>query len=185
MTIKELGIDLIHRYMLLGPYWQLFTYVITMLFMIGVVQWGQRKRIQASRCVLIVILFFYLITVYVSTVIVRSTMPIAFFRLEPFLSWRRALTGRKYYILIVVENIIMLMPIGVIGPFIMGKNNYIVKTITLGFFFSLFIEFSQYIFKTGLFEVDDLINNTLGVFLCAMFSGQCKKVFKRKQLKKR
>lgn len=176
MSIKELGMDLIHRYMLLGPYWQLFTYVMTLLFMIVVVQWARRKRIQANRCILIVLLFFYLVTVYVSTVIVRRKMPIAFFQLEPFLSWKRALSGRKYYVLLVIENIIMLMPIGLMTPFIIRKKHYAIKTVAFGFFFSLIIELSQCYFRTGLFEVDDLINNTLGVILGTMFICLCRKI---------
>ena len=43
------------------------------------------------------------------------------------------------------------------------------KILVFGFFFSLCVEISQFVFKVGVFEVDDLILNTLGVFLGVKF----------------
>ena len=64
--------DIFRRYLLLGPYWKLFTYCATIIFMRGMVAWFKRKKMSASKCLLIVLLFFYLLTVYTSTVLART-----------------------------------------------------------------------------------------------------------------
>jgi len=89
-----------------------------------------------------------------------------------FWSWRQALSGRRYVQYMVIENIIMLMPIGFFFPFIINKRYVALQTILFGAVFSLFIEVSQKVLNVGYFEVDDLLNNTIGVVLgCAASSG--------------
>ena len=163
MTISELIADLILRYMLLGAYWQLFTYAITLIFSIILVFWGKRSKITISNCLILILLCLYLSTVYVSAVLARRQMLFPLVSLTPLISWRRALSGDRYGIQMVIENIIMLMPMGFLLPFVFKSKYYVIKTVMSGFLFSLFVESSQYVKKTGLFEVDDLINNTLGV----------------------
>ena len=85
--------------------------------------------------------------------------------LKPFKSWLRAFAGNQHAIKMAIENLIMLMPVGFLLPFIDRRKKGHIRAISFGFLFSLFIE----IRKSGLFEVDDLINNTLGVFIgCGM-----------------
>jgi len=79
------------------------------------------------------------------------------------------LSGSRYGMMQVIENIIMLIPMGFMASIIETNKKNVLKTIILGFLFSLFIEISQYVRCVGLFEVDDLINNTLGVTIgCAI-----------------
>lgn len=158
-------IDIIRRYLLIGPYWKLFTYIATIFFMRGMVEWFKRKKKSAIKCILIIILFFYLLNIYIFTVLARVQM-LREAKMLPFLwSWKRALSGRKSVQYMVIENMIMLMPIGLFLPFISNRNHIVMRTIACGFLFSLFIEVSQKILRVGYFEIDDLINNTIGVIV--------------------
>ena len=161
----------------MGSYWQLFTLFITIIFTIFRVSYSKKKNISVGKCILTILLFFYLVTVCASVVLAREAYPHAFIRLRPFDSWKMALKGSNYYKLQVIENILMLMPIGCILPLIDEKNKA-VRTIAFGFCFSLFIEVSQYVTKTGFFEVDDLINNTCGVIVMHFCSFVCVSIVK-------
>ena len=172
MIIHGVFRDIFRRYMLLGPYWKLLSYIITMFFMRITVIWFKRKRMSASRCILVIVLFSYLLTVYISTVLSRKRMLSEAEILPVLWSWRQVLSGNRYVLYMVIENIIMLMPMGLLLPFIINKRNAMIQTILFGFAFSLFIEVSQKVLNVGYFEVDDLLNNTMGVILgCAASSG--------------
>ena len=61
-------------------------------------------------------------------------------------------------------NIIVFLPVGFLTC-MLSKNFLIAKALFLGLFVSETIECSQLIFKKGTFDVDDLLNNTLGAVL--------------------
>ncbi|MBO4678927.1 MAG: VanZ family protein, partial [Lachnospiraceae bacterium] len=64
-----------------------------------------------------------------------------------------------------VLNILMFVPFGFLLPLGIKWFGKCFRTYTAGFLFSLFIELSQLIFKLGIFEWDDLFNNTLGAMV--------------------
>ena len=165
MTINELIKDFIWRYMRIDTQWHLLAYMLTLIFAFVLVKYYKKKNLSISRCILLVILFLYLTTIYMSTVMSRRYNPGVKISLKPFNSWRRAFAGNRYAIKMVLENLIMLMPVGFLLLFIDRRKKGYIRAVGVGFLFSLFIEISQYLRKTGLFEVDDLINNTLGVFI--------------------
>lgn len=66
----------------------------------------------------------------------------------------------NYFLINFLGNIIMFMPFGLFIPYLWGLSGK--KTILIGFFSSLFIEFCQLFLSRGT-DVDDLILNTLGV----------------------
>ena len=170
MSVKVLWFDIVNRYISIGPYWLLFTYAATLIFTVIYVKAIHKKAIYTGRQLLTIGLFFYLITVYTSTVLSRNTVSGDLVRIWPFSSWKLALTGSKYNALQVVENVVLLVPVGVILPLIIEKKKYASKTVIFGFLFSLFIEISQFYFQVGFFKIDDLINNTLGVFMGYTFA---------------
>ena len=178
MIIYGVFRDIFRRYMLLGPYWKLLTYIITMIYMKIAVTWFKRKRMSAGRCILIIVLFSYLLTVYISTVLARKRMLDEAELLPVLWSWRQALSGRRYVQYMVIENIIMLMPIGFFFPFIINKRYVALQTILFGAVFSLFIEVSQKVLHVGFFEVDDLLNNTIGVALGCTISSVYKSIIR-------
>ena len=178
MTISELISDLIQRYMRIGTQWHLFSYMLTMIYAFVLVKYSRHKKLSIGKCILLVILFLYLTTIYMSTVMSRRYNPVVKISLQPFVSWKRALSGDRYDIKMVIENLILLTPVGFIFPFIIRRKNGYIRAISFGFLFSLFIEISQYLRKTGLFEVDDLINNTLGVLLGCGLAALVLKVYR-------
>lgn len=68
----------------------------------------------------------------------------------------------------IILNILMFVPIGLIMPLLFEKCKYWYVTYLVGFCITLFIEMLQFISKRGIFELDDIINNTLG---CAIGYG--------------
>ena len=65
----------------------------------------------------------------------------------------------------VVGNLIMLAPLGVLIPIFFKSLRQVWKMLGIGFLVSLSIEILQLILKVRIFDVDDLIFNTLGVLL--------------------
>lgn len=59
-------------------------------------------------------------------------------------------------------NIIGFIPLGFLVPLIFRKLNTFWKVILIVFSTSFIFELAQLIFKLGIFDVDDLILNTLG-----------------------
>lgn len=66
---------------------------------------------------------------------------------------------------LVIFNIVVFLPYGLLLPVVLKKMRKAYRTIGSGFLFSLFIEVTQRITHRGLCELDDLFNNTLGVLL--------------------
>ncbi|MGN1419420.1 MAG: VanZ family protein [Acutalibacteraceae bacterium] len=85
--------------------------------------------------------------------------------LAPLLSYRQYITwyGGIDVFAQDIENIMIFVPIGFSLPFVLGeKCSSFVSVGSLGFLLSLFAEVSQLIFKLGVCETDDVLNNTIG-----------------------
>ncbi len=65
----------------------------------------------------------------------------------------------------IILNICMFVPFGLLLPMGLKWFRKCYRTYAAGFLFSLFIELSQMIFKIGIFEPDDLLDNTLGAII--------------------
>lgn len=63
------------------------------------------------------------------------------------------------FVYLFIGNLIWFVPFGLLLPLLTRRRS---STILLGFFLSLCIEILQFIFGTGVSEVEDLILNTLG-----------------------
>jgi len=64
----------------------------------------------------------------------------------------------------VIINIIAFIPIGLLVGLISDRYR-VLKSLLFGLFFSLFVEVTQLISHCGVFDVDDLFNNTLGALI--------------------
>lgn len=62
-------------------------------------------------------------------------------------------------------NIFWFVPMGFVVPYLLNKKPYFMKTILIGFCFSFSIETLQFIFGTGITDIDDLIFNTIGTLI--------------------
>ena len=65
----------------------------------------------------------------------------------------------------IVLNICLFIPLGFLIPIGFRKMRRLWKTAAAGFGVSLLIEFTQIIFRKGIGEVDDLIDNTVGTMI--------------------
>ena len=91
--------------------------------------------------------------------------------LEKYEGWRRNLFG----------NIALFVPVGVFWPLCFGKLDRVWKVVLAGFFFSLLIELSQLLFYERSTDIDDLILNTLGVWIGALLFFALQKGRRKKE----
>ncbi len=86
---------------------------------------------------------------------------------------RQGRWGRFLYLF--VGNIIWFVPFGAFW-YLVGTRRDMKKILLLGFALSLVIETMQFIFGTGVSELDDLILNTFGVWLGAKLCQTIKSI---------
>lgn len=104
----------------------------------------------------------YLGLVYTSTVLSRMPGSGVNIALTPLWSYAQWIQGNDVFLKYIVLNILMLLPIGVSLSFVWKSPK---RILVFGFLFSLLIETSQLLTGRGLFEIDDILHNTLGVLL--------------------
>ena len=80
----------------------------------------------------------------------------------------------------IIGNIAMFIPVGIVWPFCFKKLNTIGKTVLAGGGLSLCIEITQLPFYSRCSDIDDLIMNTTGVLIGAIIYFGVKKVLKNK-----
>ena len=130
-------------------------------------------EIKKMNVALWIILLVYLSVVFYFTIIGRESFDEYKLELQPLKTIIGLLnfdydSHGQYILRQILSNIGLLMPVG----FLLGFPSTLLRTgamlqrvVLWGFLISLTIETIQLITKTGTFEVDDLIYNTLG---CAM-----------------
>ncbi|MCH5303790.1 MAG: VanZ family protein [Ruminococcus sp.] len=73
-----------------------------------------------------------------------------------------------------LQNILMFVPIGFTLFIVFNNKHRVLISIAVSFGLSLFIEICQLFLKSGIFELDDLLNNTIGgligIILCLTVS---------------
>ncbi|MDO5561047.1 MAG: VanZ family protein [Oscillospiraceae bacterium] len=124
---------------------------------------------KKNKVVLFLIFLVYLSAVAYITVFCREPEERRV-SLNLFESYYYLLENKNsYYYNMIKYNIIMTIPFGLLVPMISSKLRNWHKVLVLGFLFSLTIETTQYITGRGLFEADDLFNNTLGAVIGYIF----------------
>lgn len=71
----------------------------------------------------------------------------------------------------VAGNVALFVPLGLLLPILLQGRFRLLKTIASGFLFSLFIELIQYFFAARIFDIDDLLLNTIGAATGAVVFG--------------
>ena len=164
MPIRSIIRAIYRYYFRPGPKWLRFTYVVTSFAAIAIVLYGMRKHKGKRWGICMTLLVFYALTVVTSTVLSRFGGDVSEVNTDLFWSWKKAISGSQDGILVLIENILLLAPIGFLLPLINENRFKMVLTVFLGFLFSVGIETSQLLLSRGLFELDDIMNNTIGVF---------------------
>ena len=102
--------------------------------------------------------------------------------MELFRSYRLLINDKNYFYLYQIScNILMTIPFGILLPAFSKKFRKFRSLLLAGFLFSFLIECAQYFTGRGLFEMDDLFNNTVGaIFGFIIFSFFYRMIFHRK-----
>ena len=102
--------------------------------------------------------------------------------MELFRSYRLLIVDKNYFYLYQIScNILMTIPFGILVPTFSKKCRKFSSLAIAGFLFSFVIECAQYFTGRGLFEMDDLFNNTLGAILGFIIFTVCyRMIFHRK-----
>lgn len=112
---------------------------------------------------LTLLLFEYYLLLLGSMVVFRRTLGKREYHFEPFWSYYTRNSG----IVVLPEhimNVVIFMPIGLLLA-ILYRRLGLLKITAIGLLLSCMIEVLQFIFKRGVCEIDDVMNNTLGCFL--------------------
>lgn len=132
----------------------------------------KKKKIKESQLIAGELSFFFLVVVLASTVFTRTSNGIRTYELVPFWSWYEIAKGNKELFEEVVLNLFLLLPAGMLLPFVFDKKIKWYKAFALGFMFSAFIEVCQLVLCRGLFEWDDMIDNALGAMAGCIMSNK-------------
>lgn len=76
-------------------------------------------------------------------------------------TWRYSAQSRAY----VVENIIMMIPFGLLLPVFFKPSGNFFCCIPLGFTFSVCLEYFQFLSKRGYMQTDDVVMNVIGTLI--------------------
>ena len=123
---------------------------------------GLKKKMTKAGAVSGLLLSFYISQVIGITILNRSMTEEARYDLNLIDVYRIALNGNEVFFTQLLGNVLMFIPLGILMPVCFEKVRGFIRILILSFFCSLFIETTQLFTHTGLFELVDLINNTLG-----------------------
>lgn len=80
-------------------------------------------------------------------------------------TWQGSVQSKAY----VIENILMMIPFGVLLPIVLRPAKNIFCCIPLGFFFSVSLEYAQFLSQRGHMQVDDVVMNVIGTAIGYLF----------------
>lgn len=89
---------------------------------------------------------------------------VPFTEIRRFIVYRNQL-GIRAFMLNVVGNVVAFIPCGFLLPAISRRCRRMHKCVLIGFLISFVIECTQLAFRVGSFDIDDMMLNTLGVFI--------------------
>lgn len=101
---------------------------------------------------------------------------VLFKEVKRFIEYRKII-GMQNFIINIFGNIFAFAPFGFVLPIISRDDRKILNITLLSFEFSLTIELLQLIFRVGIFDVDDLLMNTLGGLIGGICFIICHKIF--------
>lgn len=123
-------------------------------------------RGRARRILACVTALFGLILILIYTVIGRGTADVRVLVLTPLITFERAKTNVELYRTMYM-NMFLFLPLGLSLPFALPEKWKCRALIAAaaGFLLSVGVEMTQYVFKIGDCETDDVLMNTLGMLI--------------------
>lgn len=124
---------------------------------------GFMKRLPWIEAAAQAALWIYLYVLFGFTVFTRTKKPNMRFELEFLWSWRELIETRDAYSFMqIFGNILMLSPFGLLLPASERWFRRFRRTLLAGFLVSCSVETMQLLLQRGMFELDDILHNTLG-----------------------
>ncbi|MFI3201418.1 MAG: VanZ family protein [Eubacteriales bacterium] len=154
-----------------------FAFVIAILFMICYLIYHKKKQLNVeSKTIFLWTIYIFYITSLIQITVIRDwnhffdyknyTHTMNTIQLVPFLttmqSYRQGLDAFIYHL---IGNMIWFLPLGCITPLVHRKFKGFFSTVIIGVFLSFFIELFQWVFNSGVSDLDDIIVNTLGTIV--------------------
>ena len=124
-----------------------------------------KKNIEIKKLILYGISIGYIIVVLGATFMNRGQV-YKTINLNLFSSYKEAYNLMKLSLFRnLILNMLLFFPFGFLLPFYSDKLKKMYKVVLIGFGFTLLIEIFQYISNFGIFEIDDIFDNTIGVII--------------------
>lgn len=121
--------------------------------------------IKKKAVLKISLLIIYLAVIVYVTLLNRQQEPERMAWLTLFGSYKRAWEESHEFILWgLIDNVIMMIPFGILLPWI-DRKLHLIQTIAAAFVFTMLIEVTQYLTRLGYFDVDDIWNNLWGTII--------------------
>lgn len=137
---------------------------------VGSVYLYRGKRIRASQAAAISAMTAFILLVAEVTLLSRPPWERSY-ELVPFWSYGAIARGMPGMLREVVLNCIMLLPAGVLLPFIFGRPLRWHQGLLFGVVCSVCIEIAQLVSCRGLCETDDVIHNSIGCMVGCAFGS--------------
>ena len=123
--------------------------------------WAFYDRNNFIKKAIALLLADYILFLFCSTIMFRTESAEIGWRLLPFWKYREIANGYDQFVMEIVLNILVFIPIGFLASCLWYGKDF-KKVIGLGLIVSLVIELGQLVFEKGVAELDDVINNVLG-----------------------
>ncbi|MDR6550213.1 glycopeptide antibiotics resistance protein [Paenibacillus qinlingensis] len=144
------------------------------------------KKISWIKFSLAVLLLGYLFMVFSLTILNRGTSADKEINLNLTSSYLDVWnTWSNTSFLLLVYNIAMLFPLGILLPLVSPKFQSLKAILCISLSFTLGIETFQWITHRGIFELDDLVHNTLGALAGYLIMNAILDITYAKQINKR
>lgn len=119
---------------------------------------------RGKAATLMLLILWAAVTLYAT--VLRGEPTVRQWNLTPLLAWREAYQRFTLQIwLNVLLNVALFIPLGILLPLLHRAFRRWYAALAAGFALSLGIELAQLLTMRGMFDVDDLLNNTLGALL--------------------
>lgn len=165
MSLRDI-LSLGREYLSLGIIVALFVIVLFLGYYFFYYKKHQNKRLNIRKMLMYGAFICYMVVVVCVTMLrggvfwqQSRVMPLFYSYREAWNSFA-AVDWRN-----IILNILMFVPFGFLLPFLSERFQKFWTTYLAGFLFTLLIESVQLIFKIGVFECDDLMNNFLGAMI--------------------
>lgn len=143
-----------------------FVYVIALIVLITstLVLFGCKRCTNKSTVLLSIFILEYLFMIFGTTVIFRNTLRNSLYNFTPFWSYQGKSYEEELMLPETIVNIAMFIPVGVLICALFRRWSWW-RVLMSGAAISITIEVSQFIFKKGFSEFDDVFHNTLGCMI--------------------